>query len=78
MKHLLDGLNARPAFVALGGSISGLFSAERLAVAKDLAQTIAATLAGLCSLCALILVAPKAIAMVRSWFRPKQRTLFED
>jgi len=34
------------------------------------AQFVAAALAGLVSLCALVLATPKAIREVRSWFKP--------
>jgi len=79
MKHLVDLLNARPVFVSWLGTITGWLSVENIAAAKDWAQFAAATLAGLVSLCALILTAPKAWAMVRSWFRQNpQRDLFED
>lgn len=69
MKHAIDALNAHPKYVAVLGTIAGIFSTENLARAKDVAQTGAALAAGLCSLCALILVAPKAWAEVKRWCR---------
>jgi len=67
MRHAIDTLNAHPKFVALFGAITGLFSAEHIALAKDWAQLVAALAAGFCSICAGILVAPKAWAELKRW-----------
>lgn len=53
------------------GTAAGWFSTEQIAQAKDVAQFCAAVTAGLVSLCALILTAPRAAAEVRRWFRPR-------
>lgn len=55
-----------PITISTVGSISGWFSVNLV----QTAQFAAATLAALVSLCAFILVAPKAIREVRSWFKP--------
>lgn len=56
-------LQEHPRLVASLGAVSGWASFDFLRVA----QIFAAVLAGLVSLCALILTAPKAVAEVRSW-----------
>lgn len=65
MKFLLAHLNANPKFVAWLGAISGWASFDFLRAA----QIVAAVLAGLVSLCALILTGPQALAKLRSWLR---------
>jgi len=55
-----------PITISTVGSISGWFSVNFV----QTAQFAAAALAALVSLCAFILVAPKAIREVRSWFKP--------
>jgi hypothetical protein len=71
MKHFVDLLNARPLFVSWLGTISGWFSVETIARAKDWAQLGAAVLAAAVSVCALILTAPKAWSQVKAWlYRP--------
>lgn len=62
-------VNESPRLVAFLGMASGWFSADRIAQARDAAQLIAAIIAGLVSLCALILTAPKAVEQVRRWVR---------
>ena len=68
MKPLMDSLNAQPKYFAWLGTVSGVISFDLL----HSAQFFAAVIAGLCSLCALILTAPKAWAEVKSWFRKKK------
>ena len=65
MKHSLLSLHGHPRLVSVVGAISGWFSVENIARAKDAAQLAAALLAALVSLCALILTGPKAVAELR-------------
>jgi hypothetical protein len=69
MHRLFLALQDHPRSTAFIGSLSGWFSVDNLAHAKDAAQLFAATIAALVSVCALILTAPKAIDQVRAWFR---------
>jgi hypothetical protein len=69
MNQLFATLNEHPRIVALTGTLAGWFSAEKLERAVSVAQFGAAIVAGLVSVCALILTAPKAIAEVNRWFR---------
>jgi hypothetical protein len=74
MKSLLLALAAHPRLTSTLGAISGWFSVETIARAKDVMQLGAATLAAAVSLCALILTAPAAWAKVRTWLhRARQR-----
>lgn len=57
-------IQGHPKLTAWIGALFGWVSFDALRVA----QIGAALLAGLVSLCALILTAPKAIREVRSWF----------
>lgn len=63
-KAALNQINARPQTTAWGGTISGWITVDLL----QKAQFVAAILAGLVSICALIISVPKAIREVRSWF----------
>ena len=65
MKPLMDSINAQPKYFAWLGSVAGWVSFDLLRSA----QFAAAFLAGLVSLCALILTAPKAWAELKSWFK---------
>ncbi len=65
MKSLISVLHDNPRTVALVGSASGWASVDWLRAA----QFMAATLAGAVSLCALILVLPKAIRELGRWVR---------
>lgn len=65
IKATLVCLHSHPRIVALVGSLAGWASLDFLRIA----QIAAAILAGLVSLCALILTAPKALAEVRTWWR---------
>jgi hypothetical protein len=67
--YLFATLRDHPRMTAVFGAASGWFSVDGLAHAKDAAQLFAAVVAGLVSLCALILTGPKAIAEVRGWVR---------
>lgn len=74
MKYLLTHLGSvvsffqeHPRVVSIVGAASGWASLDFLRYS----QIVAATLAALVSVCALILTVPKAIAEVRSWFRPR-------
>ena len=59
-------IKEHPITISTIGAISGWFSVNLV----QTAQFLAATLAGLVSLCALVLANPKAIREVRSWFKP--------
>lgn len=61
---ILTSLRGRGS-TAIVGAIFGWLSFDLLRTS----QIIAAILAGLVSLCALILTAPKALREVRSWFQ---------
>ncbi len=82
MKSLLASLADHPRLLSLLGTVSGWFSVEHIARAKDFAQLAAAGLAMLVSLCALILTAPQAVAKLREWWRawrsPRQRNFHFD
>lgn len=65
MKAIIDSMQSSPRVVSLLGAVSGWLSLDMLRTA----QIFAAIVAGLVSLCALILTAPKAIAEVRRWLR---------
>ncbi len=73
----LSVLSEHPRLVSLLGTVSGWFSVESIARAKDFAQLAAAGLAMLVSLCALVLTAPQAWAKLREWWttwrRPRQK-----
>ena len=58
-------IKEHPITISTIGAISGWFSVNLV----QTAQFMAAALAALVSLCALILVAPKTIREVRSWFK---------
>jgi hypothetical protein len=64
MQDHLNYINASPRMVAILGSVSGWATLDFL----HAAQFLAALLAGLVSLCALILTAPKAWREFKSWF----------
>lgn len=64
MKAVLAIAGDHPRFTAIIGSVFGWVSFDALRAA----QVFAAILAGMVSLCALILTAPKAIAEVKRWF----------
>lgn len=75
LKLLFLSLQTHPRLVSVVGAISGWFSVENIARAKDAAQLAAACLAALVSLCALVLTGPKAVAearrllaVARAWF----------
>jgi hypothetical protein len=65
MKPLMDSINAQPKYLAWLGTITGWISFDLLRSA----QFAAALLAGLVSLCALILTGPKAWAEFKTWFK---------
>lgn len=67
MFRIILVLHAHPRATAVIGAISGWFSVDNIARAKDAAQLFAAVVAGLVSLCALILTGPAAVAKVRGW-----------
>ena len=71
MKNAIDTINANPKFIAWLGTLSGWASVDFLRGA----QVGAALLAGMVSMCALILTAPKAWREVVSWFRHDHRDL---
>jgi hypothetical protein len=77
VKSLLASLYDHPRLVSVLGTVSGWFSVEHIARAKDFAQLAAAGLAMLVSVCALILTGPQALAKLRAWWaawrRPRQR-----
>jgi hypothetical protein len=58
-------IKEHPITISSIGAVSGWFSVSLV----QTAQFAAAFLAALVSLCALILVAPKAIREVRRWFK---------
>lgn len=82
MKALLSTLSDHPRLLSVLGTVSGWFSVEHIARAKDFAQLAAAGLAMLVSLCALILTGPQAWAKLRAWWRawrsPRQRSFHFD
>jgi hypothetical protein len=82
MKALLSTLSEHPRLLSVLGAVSGWFSVEQLARAKEAAQLGAAVLAMLVSLCALILTGPQAWAKLREWWRawrsPRQRNFHFD
>ncbi len=65
MKATIDALNAHPKYVAWLGTFSGWASVDFLRYS----QIAAALLAGMVSICALILTAPKAWAQVKLWLK---------
>lgn len=67
MNLMLKSIGEHPRIVALLGTASGWFSVEQIGTARDAAQFTAAMLAAAVSLCALIITAPKAWAIVRGW-----------
>lgn len=72
MTSIFATIYSHPRVTAIFGAASGWFSVNNLGHAKDAAQLFAAVVAGLVSLCALILTAPKAIQTARGWFgRPQ-------
>ena len=73
MKALIAELHMHPKIVSATGSLFGWVGVANLAEAKDVAQLTASFIAALVSLCALILVAPRAIAQVKSWFRRRSK-----
>lgn len=68
MISIFKSLTAKPHVTAVLGTVSGWFSWEMIAHAKDAAQFAAGVLASLVSLCALIITGPKAVAQVRQQF----------
>lgn len=64
MSSLFTVANDHPKITAWIGTLSGWAAFDMLRTA----QLAAAVLAGLVSLCALILTAPKAVKEVRRWF----------
>lgn len=58
-------MKEHPGIVSTIGAIAGWMSVNLL----QAAQFFAATLAGIASLCAIIIAAPKVFSTVRSWFR---------
>lgn len=67
MKNLVDNINANPKYFAWVGTVTGWMSFDLLRGA----QIGAAILAGLVSLCALVLTGPKAWAEFKTWFKKK-------
>lgn len=83
MRDFLQSINASPRYVGVLGTIASWFTVERLQAAVQqalpFAQLVAILLAGFVSLCSAILIAPKAIAMVKTWLaRERQRNLFDE
>jgi hypothetical protein len=80
--RFISTLAEHPRLVSVLGSVSGWFSVEHIARAKDLAQLAAAGLAMLVSVCALVLTAPQAVAKLRQWWHawrhPRQRNFHFD
>jgi len=63
----IAALKEHPRLISFIGTVSGWASFDLLRAS----QITAAILAGLVSLCALILTGPKAIEEVKKWFRGK-------
>ena len=69
MNRLIEIVSSHPRITATLGAISGWFSVDSLAHAKDVAQLFAAIIASLVSLCALILTGPQAVTKLCRWVR---------